>query len=90
MKGKQSLGTDEIRTKVPPSKPKSDIKTNSNNMINRISSPLPQGGHSASLTYLIIILTHKRGKTVQNLTLIQANTENQNRSIYYIKYYLGA
>ena len=57
VKDKQLIGTDAIRTKVPPSKlmweitkyiPKSKTKKQRENMVNLVNSSQPKGGHSAT------------------------------------------
>ena len=59
----QSSGNEAIRTQIQPSKPKRE-KTNitnsqntkiKRNMVNRVSSYFPKGGHSATETELKII-----------------------------------
>ena len=46
----QRSGTEAIRTKIQPSKPKWEITyiTNTQNMVNRVSSYFPKGGHTAA------------------------------------------
>ena len=53
----QRSGTEAIRTQLQLSKPKPEIAniTNSQNMVNRVSSFFPKGGHSATETELRII-----------------------------------
>ena len=60
----QRSGTEAIRTQIQPSKSKREINNSTDsqntkgNMVNRVSSYFPKGGHSATETDLKIILTH--------------------------------